>query len=480
MKAVLHTGLIQSWSASLGDIPWPLLPVGNRPFIEYWFEACVDLGIRDVRIILGEGAEFVEAYAGDGEQWGLSITYSFLKDGADPDSFLQRNPQQWEEGLFYLRNPVFMHRLADQGVVSRNFPGGTFLHRGEDGSVNCLVSDAPAFVRTFIANPQAAYTGVSFSALNFWPSRISTIKHYYDLNMTVMGAEAKRYLRAGYSLKDNVSIGYNVILPPSVTITPPVAIGNNSRLGAMTTVGPLAVIGSHAIIDRQADLSECVILDGTYVGRGLEIHGKIVAGSRLIDPESGMVAEINDPLLVAPVRSVAQWADTFRAVFGWVCAVLLVLLQVVPFFALYPFVNLFRKGRFREVSVHLTRRRVGPFPEFVPCSGRITGIGKLFQAFNLDLFPAFCAVVRGQVWLCGVKPMRSPEEDSLRLQLNDYFPGVIVYDIDERDYAEPGGHLAHALFYARFRSFFADVKMILGLFISRPLQFLSGCAPNER
>jgi hypothetical protein len=479
VKAVFHTGLIQPWTASLGDIPWPLLPVGNRPFLEYWFEACIDLGIKDVRLILGEGAEYVETYAGEGAQWGLSITYSFLKEGKSPDSFLTRSPKDWEGGLFYLRTPVFLNRLSEPGVVPR-FPGGTFVHQGEDGVVNGLISDNPEFVRAYIGTPKGAHAGSSFSTLNIWPSRINSVKEYYDLNMSVVGAGAKRYLRPGYSLKDDVSIGFNVVLPPSVTVTPPVAIGNNCRLGAMTSVGPLAVVGNHAIIDRQTELSECVILDGTYVGRGLEIRGKIVVGNRLVDPESGMVAEINDPLLVAPVRSVVQWADTWRAVFGWLCAVLLVLLQVVPFFVLYPYVKIFRKGRFRNVSVHLTRRRVGTVREFVPCSGGISGIGKLFQVFNLDLFPAFCAVVRGQVWLCGVKPMRSPEEDSLRLQLNDYFPGVIVYDSDERDYAEPGGHLAHALFYARFRSFFDDVKMILGLFISRPLHFLSGCAPNER
>lgn len=56
VKAVLHTGLVESWATVLGDIPWPLLPVGNRPFIEYWFEECIRHGIKDIRLVLGEGA----------------------------------------------------------------------------------------------------------------------------------------------------------------------------------------------------------------------------------------------------------------------------------------------------------------------------------------------------------------------------------------------------------------------------------------
>ena len=478
VKAVLHTGQVQPWTASLGDIPWPLLPVGNRPFLEYWFEACVDFGIKDVRIILGEGAEFVEAYAGEGAPWGLSITYSFLKEGRTPDSFLTRNPRVWEEGLFYLRTPVFMHRLSGLGEA-RCFPGGSFVHQDAEGDVNCLISDNPEFIRAFIINPKETHGASSFTTLKVGPSLIKSVKEYYDLNMSVVGVDAKRYLRSGYSLKDDVSIGFNVILPPSVTVTPPVAIGNNCRLGAMTSVGPMAVVGNHAIIDRQTELSECVILDGTYVGRGLEIRGKIVVGNRLIDPESGMVAEVNDTLLVAPVRPVVQWGDTLRAVAGWLCALVLVLLQVVPFALLYPFVQVFRIGRFRKTSVYLTRNRVGSFPEFVPCTGRISGIGNLFQAVSLDLFPGLCRVLTGQIWLCGVKPVRSPEEHLLRRQLTEYFPGVIVYDADEREYAGPGGHMAHALFYTRFRSLFGDVRMVLGLLFSRPLRFLSMRDPNK-
>jgi hypothetical protein len=478
VKAVLHTGQMQLWAAALGDIPWPLLPVGNRPFLEYWFETCIDLSIKEIRLVLGEGAEFVEAYARDGERWGLSITYSFLKEGQDPDSFLRRNPEQWKGGLFYLRHPVFLHRMSAQGVPS-DITGRVFVDRSAEGVVNGLLSDSFEVIEAFMKDPRADFQGHSFGELNISTSLIRSVKEYYDLNMSVLGEESLRYVRAGYAVKDDVSIGFNVVLPPSVVVTSPVAIGNNCRLGAMVSVGPKAVVGNHVIIDRQADLSRCVILDGTYVGRGLEIHGKIVAGRRLIDPDSEAVVEINDPWLVASLRPVGRWGDVIRAVFGWVCALLLVLIQAGPFAVLYPLVRLSRKGRFRKASVHLTGGRVGSLLEFVPFPGRESGIVTLFQALNLDLFPRFCRVVTGYLWLCGVRPMSSPWEDTVRAELKEYFPSVLVYDTDERDFAEPGGHLAHALFYARFRSFFGDIKMVLALLFHRPLRFLSSGDGNR-
>ena len=70
MKAVLVTGRFAAWTDALG-VPWPLLPFGNRLLIEYWFELCLDLGIREIVIVLGEEAAAIEEAVGDGARWGV-------------------------------------------------------------------------------------------------------------------------------------------------------------------------------------------------------------------------------------------------------------------------------------------------------------------------------------------------------------------------------------------------------------------------
>ncbi len=468
MKAVLHAGHVLPWATSLGAIPWPLLPVGNRPFLEYWLEWCVDLGIKDVRLVLGHGAEFVEAYAGDGARWGLSVTYSFLKEGHDPDSFLRRNPEEWTAGLLYLRQPVFPRRLRERPAGGA--AGGSFL-ADVDGALHVLLSDSPGFIRSYIAGAPDRREGRPFAELDIEPAPVRTVKDYFDLNMLMVGPEASRYVRAGYSLKDEVSIGYNVILPSSVTLTPPAAIGNNSRLGVLSSVGPSAVIGNNVIIDRQTELARCVILDGTYVGRGLEIRDKIVAGRRLIDPASGVVADVDEPWLVAAVSPVMRGSDALRGLFGWAAALILAALQAGPFLILYPLVKVARQGRFRPARAHLTRRRIGGLPEFVVA--RDGGLVRLFQALNLDLFPRILQAVAGRLWLCGVRPIPSPGGDARRAEWTEYFPAVLTYDADEPAYPEPGGDTAHALYYLRFRSLLGDGKMVLTLLLERPLKLLS-------
>ena len=52
-----------------------LVPVGNKPIIEFGLEAIRDAGINDVGIIVGETHEEIRAHIGDGSQFGIAVTY---------------------------------------------------------------------------------------------------------------------------------------------------------------------------------------------------------------------------------------------------------------------------------------------------------------------------------------------------------------------------------------------------------------------
>ncbi|HJP83310.1 MAG TPA: glucose-1-phosphate thymidylyltransferase [Fimbriimonadaceae bacterium] len=52
-----------------------LVPVANKPVIEYGIEAIVQAGVRDFGIIVGDTGAAVEKAVGDGARWGISITY---------------------------------------------------------------------------------------------------------------------------------------------------------------------------------------------------------------------------------------------------------------------------------------------------------------------------------------------------------------------------------------------------------------------
>ncbi len=52
-----------------------LVPVGNKPILEFGLEAIRDAGITDVGIIVGETQEEIRAHVGDGSRFGIDVTY---------------------------------------------------------------------------------------------------------------------------------------------------------------------------------------------------------------------------------------------------------------------------------------------------------------------------------------------------------------------------------------------------------------------
>ncbi len=465
MKAVIHCGGQPAWAVTLGDAVWSLLPVGNRPLLEYWLELCAELKIDEVRLVLGHGAEFVEAYAGAGERWGLAISYSFLKDDQPPAAFLRRAPELWRAGLLFVGAPAFPRRVPDRFAWPAH-PPPAMVARAAGGPLQCLWAAAGAALDHFCASGQLPGDfGAAWAAVGLEIQPIGSVRDYYELNMRLVRGEITRYLAPGYYAADGAYIGYNVIIPPAAQVQPPLMVGNDSRLAPLCAVGPDAILGARVVADRQCLLTRCVVLDGTYIGPGVEIDGKIVAGRRVVDPESGAVADIVDPWLLAPLRAAGHLRDAARAILGWPVALLLALLLVSPFALLYP---LARRGggHFVRRPARGTRGLTLEFPEWRAPPTSTAGT-RWFTALGLDLLPRLGLVLIGRLWLCGQPPLRSPAEDDLLGELPHYHPGAVSYADLRTAHPAPGQREIEARYYAHQHSPGTDAQILLRFFWRR-------------
>ena len=452
MRAVLHTGQPLPWAAPLG-LPWPLLPVGNRPWIEYWVEWCVEQEIRSLQVVLGEGAWEVEHYLGDGARWGVDIGYSFVRDGADPDAYLRRDPARWQEGLFLLRRPLFPRRGEHHAPGA--LPAGSFVLAAPDGP-GALFSRDPAFLERFIAS--GAIAGAApFPDGAIDPVALASLQDSYDLYMRMARGDIVRYLAPGYRSQDQAYLGYNVIFPSSAQLNPPVLIGNHVRLRGLCTVGPAAVLGNRIIVDRQADVRDSVILDGTYLGAGVEVHGRIVAGRRLIDPADGTAVDVEDAHLLAALRP-AGGGDATRDLVHRLLALALLLLLFLPWLAVL-LLGSAGGGRYRART---RRGRRGPvtLPEW-----RLDGAWRgLLPRTGLDVWPALWRVIAGDLWLVGQLP-RSAGDDAA--DDGPYWPALFAL-ADTRPGREDS--LLRAMedrFYAADRSIAGDVRLLVQAWLGR-------------
>ena len=462
MNAVFYTADLLPWVEDLGGIPWPLLPVANRPLMDYWLEFCAEQEIKLVQVILGEGAEKVEKFAGDGSRWGIAIQYSFARAGEQPLDYLKTASDRWDDGLLYFGGPLHLRRRKAY-TPSQLEKLSACRHGGEENPIFFYGKNG-AEVKDLLEGGSGSALGLEQIHINLCP--LGNITDFFDLNMKMVMGEFSRYLTAGFSERDGLSIGQNVLTPPSAHIKPPVIIGNACRFGAMTTIGPKVVVGDHVIIDSHTELANCMILQDTYVGQNLEINNKIIAGNCLIDPSDGTVVEIDDSWVVAQNRPDMRTEDLFRYSILWILAVGICLLQLVPFSLLYPLIRVLRLGAFKREQFHDPHKGFVKLPVFKTLKTGSPFLLRVFRTFSLDRFPLMLRALSGRLFVCGQPPMRHPEDDKIVKELSQYYPAVFSYE----DYCKDSDRLVDSLWYAHIRSLFEDVKILIKALLHRFFQ----------
>jgi glucose-1-phosphate thymidylyltransferase len=96
-------------------IPKPLLPLANRPTLEYSFDRLKEIGVTDICIVVGEMGPQMQEFLGDGSQYGVRLSYvtqthpqglahavGFAKDFVASDSF-----------VLYLGDAIYSQGFAD-------------------------------------------------------------------------------------------------------------------------------------------------------------------------------------------------------------------------------------------------------------------------------------------------------------------------------------------------------------------------------
>lgn len=107
-------------------------------------------------------------------------------------------------------------------------------------------------------------------------------------------------------LHPRVWVGPSVVIHPQARLTGPCWIGSRSQIGADSVIGPNAIIGTHCVIDRQASVSDAVVMPDTFVGSNLHLHHMIGDGRILLDASRGTRVEIVDRFMMARLQ-VSFW-----------------------------------------------------------------------------------------------------------------------------------------------------------------------------
>src|SRR5262245_6621173 len=59
----------------LGDLPKPMIRIGDKPLLEHQVELCRRYGFTDLVFFVHHRADLIQSHFGDGTKWGVRLRY---------------------------------------------------------------------------------------------------------------------------------------------------------------------------------------------------------------------------------------------------------------------------------------------------------------------------------------------------------------------------------------------------------------------
>ena len=313
--------------------PKQLVPVANKPVIQYGIEDLRDAGVTDIGVVLGDkGRDEIQAFLGDGSDLGVDITYIIQGEplGLAHAAACAREFVGDDDFVMYLGDNIFHRGL---GALVKRFEAGEFsasiaLQRvdspnrfgiadvTEDGSVERLVEkpdDPPsnlALVGVYVFSPmvfdaienlEPSWRGeleitdalqglldsgatVDSHVVEGWWKDTGKPGDILDANRLVLedlDAELVGESHPEADVTGRVDLAAGARIEERAVVRGPVSIAAGATVGPETYVGPYTAIGpettvrgphiENSVVVGESELTAEVRLIDCLLGRGATV-----------------------------------------------------------------------------------------------------------------------------------------------------------------------------------------------------------------
>jgi NDP-sugar pyrophosphorylase family protein len=294
-------------------LPKPLLPIANRPILEYTFSllARSGLGVEDVIVNAHHLADLLEDGLRDLDDSGLQVHVSRERKILGTAGGLKKVQSFLHDGTFLLLNGDFLIDIDLQEVVDfhrRKGAKATMVLR-EDGTGKVCV-DGKGMVRRVIEGAEALSPGwkrADFTGIHVlepevlgliprntpWEINLQVYPEMLQRRWSVAGflhqgywreaGDPVRYLAANLEVISGAAGG--IAPPPGAgTLNPqgndagfPLLIGKRAVIDGSARLGPGVIVGPEARVGKDAEVKRAVILEGTEIPEGERLENEIRA-----------------------------------------------------------------------------------------------------------------------------------------------------------------------------------------------------------
>ena len=310
--------------------PKPMVPVMNKPVMEYIIDLLKESGITDIAVTLHYMPSSLTDYFGDGKDFGVRITYFTEKEPMGTAGSV-KNAQEFLDETFIV--------ISGDALTDINLAKAIQYHRDKQSIATLVLShvDVPLEYGVVMTDKSGKITGflekpswsevfsdtVNTGIYVLEPSVLQRIpeQERYDFSKDVFpalleagepmyGYATKEYwcdigdLSAyrqchfdilnnlvkvklnGNRIDNNIYIEKGVEIDNSAMIVPPVYIGENVTIGKYAHIESFSVIGSNSYIGAHSKVKRCILYDNVKVGNFCEVKGSTVCSNVMMKDRS--------------------------------------------------------------------------------------------------------------------------------------------------------------------------------------------------
>lgn len=322
MKAVVMAGGEGSRLRPLTSLrPKPMVPIVNQPVMEHIIGLVKHHGITDVVATLAFMPRVIEDYFGDGEEWGINISYA-LEDTPMGTAGSVKNAESLIGGETFVVISGDALTDIDLGEVIR-------FHKEKGGLVTIVLKSVPdplefgvvitaedGRIERFLEKPtwgqvfsDTINTGIyviepevldhipagqpydfssqlfpdlmekghdlfGFVADGYWCD-VGSLESYIDVHRDILDGKAMIFI-PGVQAREGLWVAEGADIDPDSKIGDKVVIGPNCTVRAGARIGDYTVLGDNCVIGGNTQVSHSVLWNDTFLGKSSTVRGAVL------------------------------------------------------------------------------------------------------------------------------------------------------------------------------------------------------------
>jgi len=325
------------------NIPKPIMPIVNKPFLTYQIELLKMYGVKEIILAIGHLSELIKKTLGDGSEYGVKLIYSPEKQPMGTGGAVKLASKHLKgDGAFVLNGDVLTDINLGKMLDYHKEKGAKatialvpVADPSKFGLVETLkTGEIKAFVEkpgvneitTNMINAGAYYfepevfdmipDGVNYSLeRGLYPEFLQKKVPFFAYNSndywTDIGMPEK-FMEANKDILENkvniqisdmrrsgtLYLGDNVQMSKKIRMASMSAIGHRTIVHENAVITDHSVVGNHCIIEEGAQILGSIIFDNTFIGKNAKIVNCIIGQNCKIMPyasiEGGSLKAIGD------------------------------------------------------------------------------------------------------------------------------------------------------------------------------------------